>query len=78
MYFVTLEGSDFEPIAWNFTFSSTTSDIMCVEIVTRNDDIPELTETFSATIQLDIDSDDTRVFVQPTTIDISIDNDDGN
>ena len=71
-----IEGSDFEAVAWNFTFSPTAPDLLCVEIAIINDDTPELKEAFSVTIAL-VMQPDPQVSVQPSTVDISIENDDG-
>lgn len=47
---VCTEGSDYEAVSWNFTFSSS-SDMACVEVAITDDSIPELVETFTVTIQ---------------------------
>ena len=76
-YHVTLiEGSDFEAVSWSITFSSSTLEIQCVEIVIADDDIPELTETFSVTI-MPVIQPDPQVSIQPSTVNIEIENDDG-
>lgn len=68
------EGSDFKAELWNFTFSSSAG-LTCVEVATTDDSVPELTESFSVTVQL---LQPTRlIFVQPSAIDIIINNDDG-
>ena len=70
------EGSDYEAISWDIVFSSSSSTgLVCVEVATRDDSIPELMETFSVIIQL-VQSD-TQISVQPSAIEITIEDDDG-
>ena len=76
MYVFCAEGSDYEAISWDIMFSSSSSTgLVCVEVVTRDDSVPELTETFSVIIQLV--QPDSQISVQPSAIEITIENDDG-
>ena len=69
------EGSDYEAISWDIVFSSSSTGLVCVEVATKDDTVPELIETFSVSIQLV--QPDTQISVQPSTIEITIENDDG-
>ena len=73
-YVVCTEGSDYEAVSWNFTFSSS-SDMACVKVAITDDSIPELVETFTVTIQPTGPS--RLISVQPSEIAININNDDG-
>ena len=72
---VCVEGSDYEGVSWNFTFSSSSFDLACVEVAIRDDSLPELVETFTVTIQPTGPS--RLISVQPSEITININNDDG-
>ena len=61
-------------MSWNFTFSSSSSDLACVEVAIRDDSLPELVETFTVTIQPTGPS--RLISVQPSEITININNDD--
>ena len=72
------EGSDFEAISWDVVFSSSSSTgLFCVEVTIKDDSVPEQTETFSVTISKSVQPD-TQITVQPSAIEITIENDDGN
>ena len=72
---VCAEGSDYEGVSWNFTFSSSSSDLACVEVAIRDDSLPELVETFTVAIQPTGPS--RLISVQPSEITININNDNG-
>lgn len=72
--YVCAEGSDYEAVSWNFTFSSS-SGLACVEVSIRDDSTPELVETFNVTLQPIGPS--RLISVQPSEISIHISNDDG-
>ena len=63
------------PTSQNLTFSSTSSDLLCVEVAVIDDSTPELTEAFSVTIQPVFP--DSLISVETSSLEIIIDNDDG-
>ena len=65
---------DFVDLSWNFTFTSSSPDLLCVDVVTIDDSIPELPEKLVLEFATEPDP---HVSVEPHFIEVLIINDDG-
>ena len=68
------EGSDYEVLSWNFTFSSSSTGLTCVAVATIDDAVPEVTESFSVSIELVAPTP--FISVRPPTLTVHIVSDD--
>lgn len=76
MLFFHIENTDYMPLTWNFTFSSSSPALLCVAVTTvENSDVETVEKNFSVVVEL-ATKPDLLITVEPSTTQITISNDD--